>query len=131
MKQKLFNYLNQNGYGYEVNDDVIKFNVNELHFFCQFFPKDPYFFRIILPCEDNVQDSSVNSLIAEINSRYKVAKIIEVNNKPWIVGESFAYSNQNGEMLIDRIVRLLIEVFNAYSNERNKQIRKEGEEVDG
>lgn len=125
MKQKLFNYLNQNGYGYEGNDDLIKFNVNELHFYCQFFPKDPFFFRIILPCEDNIPVSNARPVIAEINSRYKVAKIIEVNNKPWIVGESFAYSNQNGEMLIDRIVRLLIEVFNAYSIERNKPNQRE------
>ena len=80
MKQKLFNYLNQNGYGYEGNDHLIKFNVNDLHFYCQFFPKDPFFFRIILPCEDDLQVSNTRSVIAEINSRYKVAKIIEVNN---------------------------------------------------
>lgn len=123
MRQKLLEYLKENGLVYKENDDLIRFNVNDLHFVCQFFPNDPYFFRIILPCADNIHQEGIRDIIAKMNNSYKVAKVIEVDNAPWIVGESFAYSNQNGELLIARLIQLLTEVFEAYKDERLRTVQ--------
>lgn len=131
MKQQLFEYLNKNGYKYEGEDEIISFIIDDLKFYAQFLPKDPYFFRIILPCEDNVQIPEVRNVIAKLNKRYKVAKIIEMDTSPWIVAESFAYSDLNGELLIDRLVRLLEEVFTAYSRERNNVTDNETADENG
>ena len=93
---------------------MITFSVNGLNYACEFFPNDAFFFRIMLPQIDNRDVKEVRDVIAEINSTYKVAKIIEVANRPWIVAESFAYSKVYGERLMARLVKVLEDVYNAY-----------------
>lgn len=120
MRQILTDYLKENGIEGKDVDNLVLFEVNGLHFICQFFPEDAYYLRLMLPQIENVDVKGVRDIIAELNARFKVAKIIEVNNNPWIVGECFVYSTQNGVMLIGRLVKLLTDVFNAYMDKRSE-----------
>ena len=119
--------MEENGIEAKKDDNDVLFSINQLNFIFRSFPDDPYFIQLILP---NVEESDVKErrgVIADINKRFKVAKIVEIDKKPWIVADSFVYSDENGKMLIGRLVKLLTDVFNEYRKQTSESSKPEEE----
>ena len=120
MRKKLDEYLEENGIEAQEQDNDVLFSINQLNFIFRTFTEDPNFVQLILPNVDECSARERREVIAEINRRFKVAKIIEVDDKPWIVADSFVYSNENGKILIGRLVGLLTDVFKEYRNKTSE-----------
>lgn len=127
MRQKLNEYLEENGIDAQVNDNDVLFSINQLNFIFRSFPDDPYFVQLILPQVEDRSAKERRDVIAEINRQFKVAKIIELNDRPWIVADCFVYSDENGKILIGRLVRLLTDVFKEYINKTDETVNHEGQ----
>lgn len=119
MKQKLIDYLDKLGISQHTSNDLVTFSMNQLNFVCKFMPDDPCYIRIMLPRIDNRDVKELRDVIADINRSFKVARIVEIEDKPWIIADSFVYSNENVEILIGRLIRLLTDVIQNY---RDKQL---------
>lgn len=125
MKQKLEEYLEENGFEAQHDDNDVMFSVNGLNYLCHFYPEDPYFIQLMLPQVDDKSAKDLRDVIADINRRFKVAKIIEVDDKPWIVAECFTYSSENGKILIGRMVKLLTDVIMYYRRQTSEPVNNE------
>lgn len=85
---------------------------------------DPYYFRIILPNVFQIVDnkSEYDSLVNELNQRFKVAKTYIVsNNTIWIAAEQFICTHEGLELLFERCIALLKFVID-YFRERQSQL---------
>lgn len=133
MKQILDEYLSENGIEAQKADDDVMFSVNDLNFICRFYPDDPFFIQFILPYVDERNASEMRDYLTDVNRRFKVAKMIEVDGKPWIVAESFVYSKDKAKLLIGRLVRLLTDVYDYYrqtTSEMTSSLRRDGRNDD-
>lgn len=126
MRQKLDEYLEENGIEAQCDDNDVVFSINRLNYVCRFFSDDPYYIQIMLPHIDQKSAHEVRDIIADINRRFKVAKIIEVDDNPWIVADCFVYSIDKGKLLIGRMVRVLTDVYEEY-----RQLTSETEILEG
>ncbi|MBQ8462495.1 MAG: hypothetical protein IJ544_00050 [Prevotella sp.] len=114
MRKILDEYLEENGLAAMRDDNDVVFSVNGLYFLFRSFPDDPFFFRMFLPKIEDHDVKERRDIIAEINQQFKVAKILEIDNRPWIVADCFVYSKENGHALIGRLIKLLTDVINEY-----------------
>ena len=58
--------------------------------------------------------------LCQLTSQYKVGKfIIEENNQIWIVAEAFLYIQADHTRLFDRLLSVLIDMFNEYRSITN------------
>lgn len=132
MRKKLEEYLEENGFEAKSHDNEVVFSINQLNFMFRTYPDDPFFFQLILPNIDGDNIIERRDVIADINRRFKVAKIIEVEDRLWIVADSFVFSDENGEKLIARLIRLLTDVINEYRRKTTESEKpEENEEVEG
>jgi hypothetical protein len=72
MRQKLNEYLEENGIDAQVNDNDVLFSINQLNFIFRSFPDDPYFVQLILPQVEDRSAKERRDVIAEINRQFKV-----------------------------------------------------------
>ena len=68
-------YLEENGIEAQEQDNDVLFSINQLNFIFRTFTEDPNFVQLILPNVDECSARERREVIAEINRRFKVAKI--------------------------------------------------------
>ena len=117
-------YLKQKSLKYKFLDNSkgISFSLNGLNYLFQTQEGDSNYFRIILPNIDDNLDDSKRKIINELNTKYKVSKIIELQEERiWIVADAFVYSVEGIHELFSRMINLLDEVINNYRGLTKKE----------
>lgn len=110
----------------KIDDDVIEFVAENLNMLFAIDREDKSYIRILVPKIDSVSKLSKEewSNIAEINSNYKVAKIVKIGNDLWITCELFIYSRYLlEEILFSRMILACKTIYEAYVNYK-KQLSK-------
>lgn len=100
-------------------DGNVHFVINSLNFIFEWKETDPSYTRVMLPNIDFKNDQTIE-IVMRINREYKVAKIIEVDNHLWAVAESFVVSAENIDFIFNRLIKLLIDVYTAYYEQKEQ-----------
>lgn len=100
-------------------DGNVYFVINGLNFIFEWKETDPSYTRVMLPNIDFKNDQTIE-IVMRINREYKVAKIIEVDNHLWAVAESFVVSAENIDFIFNRLIKLLIDVYTAYYEQKEQ-----------
>lgn len=93
----------------DVSDDSVSFTKDGLNYLCLYDPKDPFFFRLMLPNVMGIPDgqdaAEVYEAINKINAAFKVGKIVVFSDRQvWVAVESFVYSKENIRYLFNRAI---------------------------
>lgn len=99
-----------------LKDNSVSFKRNSLNYIFEADRNDPAFFRIVLPNIDDYNASKAET-IRKLSAKFKVAKLIVVNQQICIVAEQFVYSplsKSSWFIMFDRIVNLLNQVIDEY-----------------
>lgn len=101
--------------------DLLEFTINNLNFLAEYrYKSDPTFFRIMLPQIQAISSDMGNEIlnkVMEVNSMYKVGKIIRIGNHLWISAEFFVDFNKNiNDLLFNRAISLLQDMYNEFIN---------------
>ena len=106
--------------GIKANDEIsgsFSFSVNGLNFICDTNDNDPYFLRLTLP-RINRPDALLAEMaedIQRLNRMFKVAKIVKgADNFLWIYADTFIYSSDQIDLLIDRLLQAMTDMINSY-----------------
>ena len=121
MIQTFQNYLTNRGISSSFLDQtqtLLSFQQNDINFLFSYRRnQDPTYVRLMIP---NIGTLDVNNSqeilrLCQLTSQYKVGKfIIEENNQIWIVAEAFLYIQADHARLFDRLLSVLIDMFNEY-----------------
>ena len=121
MIQTFQNYLTNRGISSSFLDQtqtLLSFQQNDINFLFSYRRnQDPTYVRLMIP---NIGTLDVNNSqeilrLCQLTSQYKVGKfIIEENNQIWIVAEAFLYIQADHARLLDRLLSVLIDMFNEY-----------------
>lgn len=110
-----------------IDDDVIEFVAENLNMLFAIDREDMSYIRILVPKIDSVSELSNEEWIniAEINSNYKVAKIVKIGNDLWITCELFIYYSRylSEEILFSRMILACKTIYEAYVDYK-KQLSK-------
>ncbi|MBR1447252.1 MAG: hypothetical protein IJ588_00705 [Prevotella sp.] len=128
MRKILDEYLEENGIRAQIDGNEVTFSVNQLNFLFRSFPDDPFFIQMFLPKIEDYEVKERRDIIADINRRFKVAKIVEIDERPWIVADCFVYSKENGHALIGRLIKLLTDVINEYRENVTNSVTSESKD---
>lgn len=121
MFNEFHNYLTLTP-GFEITkqeDNTISFSYKNYQFLFIYDNTDPYYFRLILPNITNVASlkGSVDDIINDYNSKFKVSKIIKVGDSLWVSVEQFIYTKDKLSELFGRLVNLLAIVVDDFRRE--------------
>lgn len=121
MIQTFQNYLTNRGISSSFLDQtqtLLSFQQNDINFLFSYrINQDPTYVRLMIP---NIGTLDVNNSqeilrLCQLTSQYKVGKfIIEENNQIWIVAEAFLYIQADHARLFDRLLSVLVDMFNEY-----------------
>lgn len=107
------------------NDTHVFFTAIQLHFIAEYDPsQDPTYFRMLLPDIDSIDNeckSKIFDIVMDINSRYKVGKIIVLDNRLWITVDNFIYGEWDVSPLFARDIAVARDMINDYRRMRNEQ----------
>lgn len=111
----------------KISSNVLKFSKEGLKFVFQAdLDDDPSFFRLMLPdIEGNMEDMNlVYNKISDISSAFKVGKCVIINNEVWLTAEGFYYEKSTLQLLINRLIKVLQDMINAYWNYGNESVKE-------
>lgn len=118
------NYLSSNGISFNREDDTaISFEKEGLHFLFIYNDSDPYYFRLILPNVATLTDENrqrMHEIANTLNLRFKVAKVIILDNNVWVSAEQFVYSRERLNDLFTRAISLLALVIEHFRTESSQ-----------
>lgn len=106
--------------GIKPNDETsgsFSFSVNGLNFICDTNDKDPYFLRLTLPRINRPEAllAEMTEDIQRLNRMFKVAKIVKgADNFLWIYADTFIYSTDQVDLLLDRLLQAMTDMINSY-----------------
>lgn len=104
-------------------EEKIEFNLDGLYYLFVYEKSDPYYFRIILPNIFKIEreNHEYDSLVNNLNQRYKVAKVtINNDNMVWVATEQFVYSRENIESLFERCFAVLKAVIEYFREQQSR-----------
>lgn len=114
------------------NRTMIEFSIDGLHFlFIYIASEDPYYIRIVLPNagQINGQDNDEIKMLYDISTSYKVGKAYVYNGQVWFSTEAFVYNREGLEMLFQRMISVLKDMFyfyrTHYDENKNQQSKSE------
>lgn len=113
------NYLDFRNISFKnIDDNVIAFEAENLNMLFAIDSEDKSYIRILVPKIDSVLELEKDDWckLAEINSNYKVAKIVQIGNDLWITCELFIYSGELLELLFNRMILACRTIYEAYVN---------------
>jgi hypothetical protein len=86
--------------------------------------QDPTYFRMMLPLVDKVDEQNeahVMDIAMDVNSRFKVGKVIKVGEYIWITVDNFIYGEWDLNPLFARDIAVAKEMINDYRRLKNEQ----------
>lgn len=104
-------------------EEQITFLLDGLYYLFVYESSDQNYFRIILPNIFKVENDTVkyDSLVNNINQRYKVAKATLTNDgMVWISAEQYVYSREGIEYLFERCIAALRGVVEFIKEQQSK-----------
>lgn len=104
-------------------EEQITFLLDGLYYLFVYESSDQNYFRIILPNIFKVEDDAIkyDSLVNNINQRYKVAKATLTNDgMVWISAEQYVYSREGIEYLFERCIAALRGVVEFIKEQQSK-----------
>jgi len=104
-------------------EEQITFLYDRLYYLFVYEKSDPYYFRIILPNIYKIEDekSKYDSLVNDLNQRYKVAKAtISNEGMVWVSTEQFVYSREGIDLLFERCFAALKGVIEYFREQQSK-----------
>ena len=104
-------------------EEQITFLLDGLYYLFVYEISDPYYFRIILPNIFKIENekSKYDSLVNDLNQRYKVAKAtISNDGMVWVATEQFVYSHEGIDLLFERCLAALKGVIEYFREQQNK-----------
>lgn len=114
------NYIDKNKIQSSFVDDnrtMIEFTIDGLHFiFLYIVSDDPYYVRMLLPNAGQIDDADpkIIKMLYDISRSYKVGKAFCYEGQIWFSTESFVYSKEGADMLFQRMISVLRDMFNHY-----------------
>lgn len=121
MIQTFQNYLTNRGISSSFLDQtqtLLSFQHNDINFLFSYRRiQDPTYVRLMIPNIGTLDVTNSQEILrlCQLTSQYKVGKfIIEDSNQIWIVAEAFLYIQADHARLFDRLLSVLIDMFNEY-----------------
>lgn len=104
-------------------EEQITFLLDGLYYLFVYEISDQNYFRIILPNIFKIEDENdkYNSLVNDLNQRYKVAKAtISNEGMVWVSTEQFVYSREGIDYIFDRCLAALRGAVEYIREQQNK-----------
>lgn len=78
--------------------------------------EDPTYIRILVPNVEAVGGQNENDIckLYNLTNSYKVGKAYIFNEQVWFCADSFVYNRDNVDLLFDRLISVLKDMFNQY-----------------
>lgn len=117
-------YLTSNNIGFNpINDNLVGFEAEHLNMLFATDTNDKSYIRLLVPTIDESRNLKPEDWehLAVLNSDYKSAKIVKVDDELWIACEVFIYSSELSEFVFHRMIIACKTLYEAYVSFRNNK----------
>lgn len=124
MINKFKRYLTSKNIPFDpINDTLIGFEAEQLNMMFATDVNDKSYVRVLVPRIDEPKNLKPEDWeqIAVLNSDYKAAKIVKVDDELWIACEVFIYSSELTEFVFNRMILACKTIYEAYVGFRNNK----------
>lgn len=119
--QSFVNYLQKKNIPKESgsSEGTILFKYNNLNYVFVYDVEEPYYFRLLLPrisdCNDG-NDIGLYRYALELSNKYKVGKMVIINNSIWVSFEQIVMNpNADNDFIYDMAIRVLSSFRKSFS----------------
>lgn len=124
MIHKFQKFLNRKGIQFSfvgTNQTLLQFSCFGINYLFEYdLQADPSFVRILVPRVKQIEADKENLQELHILTRnYKVGKAFLVNGQVWFSADAFVYGNADSESLFERLLLVLRDMFEEYTEKNH------------